>query len=117
MLRTTVGQALVNHVLPEQLRDHTRVLDKKGLASLLQRVAEEHPDKYNEVSHQLGKIGQETAFHSGGFSFGLGDMKTPPETERMRDEMRAHVKALQIAKIPEADKQKQIIDYLQKQTK
>ena len=41
MLNTTVGQLLINDVLPEELRDSHRVLDKKGLQSLLQQVAQQ----------------------------------------------------------------------------
>jgi len=42
-LKTTIGQLVVNHGLPEDLRDYSRVLDKKGLEKLLQTVAEKHP--------------------------------------------------------------------------
>jgi len=38
-METTLGQFLINEVLPEDLRDYNRVLDKKGVDALLQKVA------------------------------------------------------------------------------
>ena len=51
MLNTTVGNVLVNDALPEELRDYRpATLDKKGIASLLRRVAEKRPERYAEVA-------------------------------------------------------------------
>lgn len=74
-LATTVGQLLVNEALPEDMRDYNRVFDKKGLSDLLAEVAEKHPDKYRDISFQLGQIGYEAAYNTGGNSFGLSAMK------------------------------------------
>ena len=65
MLNTTVGQLLVNDALPDELRDYSRVLDKKGVHSLLQQVARQHPEKYREVSFRLNQIGQRAAQDQG----------------------------------------------------
>jgi DNA-directed RNA polymerase subunit beta' len=73
--RATVGQLLVNEVLPSDMRDYNRVLDKKGLSKLLAEVAEKHPGKYRAISHDLGKIGRQAAYTSGGNSFGLTHMR------------------------------------------
>ena len=75
MLRTTLGQLLVNDALPERLRDRNRVLDKKGMSTLLEQVANEHPDEYRDISKALADIGREAATESGGNSFGLAHMK------------------------------------------
>ncbi len=74
-MRTTVGQILINDALPEDMRDHDRVLDKKGVKKLFQDLAENHPDKYREVSHALSKIGHRAAQETGGFSFGLANLR------------------------------------------
>lgn len=71
----TVGQLLVNEILPEELRSPDLVLDKKGLASLLSEVAKKYPDQYRDISYKLGKIGREAAFTTGGNSFGLKHMR------------------------------------------
>ena len=75
MLRTTLGRLLVNEALPEDLRDHARVLDKKGLSELMRQVAIKHPDKYVEISKKLVDIGREASTEGGGNSFGLKHMK------------------------------------------
>lgn len=74
MLHTTAGQLAVNHILPEDLQDHDRVLDKKGIAKLLQVVAEKHPERYREIAHELSRVGYHTAQMVGGNSFGLDHM-------------------------------------------
>lgn len=71
MLKTTVGQVLVNQLLPEDMRDYGRVLDKKGLGDLLAEVGRRYPEKYRDVSFRLGQLGKEVAYLSGGNSFGL----------------------------------------------
>lgn len=71
----TVGQLIVNEILPPDMRDPTRVLDKKTLAKLLSELAKRHPEKYREISYKLGKLGREAAFTSGGNSFGLKHMR------------------------------------------
>lgn len=75
LLRTTPGQLLVNSVLPPELVDYNRVLDKKGLKDLLYRVATEHPERYREVSHALSQIGWKAAQRTGGYSFGLESLR------------------------------------------
>jgi hypothetical protein len=57
------------------MRDHERVLNKKGISTLLRELAEKHPDKYREVSHKLSQIGWRSAQETGGFSFGLEHLR------------------------------------------
>ena len=71
----TLGQLLINDALPEDLRDYSRVLDKKGLSSLMQELARSHPDKYREVSFKLQQIGQRSIQDQGGMSFGAKHLR------------------------------------------
>lgn len=84
MLRTTVGQLLVNRTLPKDLQDHSRVLDKKSIAALLRQVAEKHPEKYREVAKKLSDVGRDAAYTSGGHSFGIRDLVAPPSAVAAR---------------------------------
>ena len=43
-LQTTIGRLLVNEVLPEELRDHNRVLMGADLDKVLEQVGREHPE-------------------------------------------------------------------------
>lgn len=75
MRQTTVGQLLVNEILPEDIRDYHRVMDKKGLKGLLRTVMDRYPDRYREIVHQLSKYGGDFAFRSGS-SFSLDDLSS-----------------------------------------
>ena len=75
MLKTTIGQIMVNDALPAELRDYTRSLDSKASASLMQTIAQNHPEKYKDISKKLFDIGRDVSYNSGGFSFGLKDLR------------------------------------------
>lgn len=84
MLKTTLGQLLINEALPPQYRDHSRVLDKKGIADLMQRVATDDPDRYSEVVDKLMGVGRDVSTATGGFSFGLDDIRASAATKVSR---------------------------------
>lgn len=76
MLRTTMGRLLVNNVLPEDMRDHTRVIDGNSIKDLLREVAQRYPERYVDISHRLADIGRHAATKAGGHSFGLEHLQT-----------------------------------------
>lgn len=91
MLNATVGQLLVNEAIPEELRDYNRVLDKKGMHSLLQEVARKHPDKYREISFKLNQIGQRAAQDQGGMSFGMQHLRRSKAANAVREKIQANI--------------------------
>lgn len=117
MLKTTVGQLLLNDALPPEHRDYARTWDKKTTQAVLQRVADEHPDKYKDVSKRLSDLGHQVAYHSGGFSFGLDDMATPPEAHAFRERLRGEIKQIQQSKLPDAEKDRRVVEHLGSQSK
>lgn len=94
MLNATVGQILVNETLPEEMRDYNRVLDKKGMHSLLQEVARKHPDKYREVSFKLNQIGQRAAQDQGGMSFGMQHLRRSKAANAVRRKIQANIERI-----------------------
>lgn len=62
---TTVGQILVNDALPPRFRDYERVMDSKGIETLLQEVAREAPEEYAGVTKRLMDVGNAAAFDTG----------------------------------------------------
>lgn len=122
MLRTTLGQVLINEALPEELRNYDRVLTKKDMAALATELAEKHPDKYRQVMKKLHDIGQEAAYTTSGLSFGLKDIKPTLAartaqlrvnkalqgilTDRSLDEKARTLKILKLA----ADTQKSLVE-------
>lgn len=111
-MRTTVGQLLVNEVLPEKYRDYSRVMDKDAADDLLKRVAAEDPDLYSPISFDLMKLGAKASFEEGS-TLRLSDLESPMErrkevfsyvtdqenkidrikglTDRQRDELKAEL--------------------------
>jgi DNA-directed RNA polymerase subunit beta' len=77
MLKTTLGQLLINDALPPEMRDYNRVLSKKNMVGLVTELAKNYPDKYREITKRLQDIGAETAYTTNGLSLGL-DAITPP---------------------------------------
>lgn len=77
-METTVGQLLVNEALPENLRDHSRVLDKGGVKRLLDQLEQEvDPETYKDVIYKLHHVGSSVA-QSSGASLSLNEF-TPPK--------------------------------------
>ena len=62
---TTVGQVLVNDALPPRFRDYGRVMDSKGIESVLEDIAREAPDEYAGVTKRLMDVGNAAAFDTG----------------------------------------------------
>jgi len=94
MLKTTMGQLLVNDSLPEDLRDYGRILDKKGMATLLRTVAEKYPDQYRDVSKKLADIGRNVASEFGGNSFGLAHMAKSGLGQQYQKNLQAKLKQI-----------------------
>jgi DNA-directed RNA polymerase subunit beta' len=95
MLRTTLGQLMVNESLPEDMQDHGRVLDSGGMKKLFQEVAERHPEKYREIAKRLSDVGRDVAYSTGGFSTSLEDMRPSRAATRIKDQIRRQVQMIQ----------------------
>lgn len=110
MIRTTVGQVLVNRHLPPEMRDFTRRLDKEGIAALFQQVAERRPDRYAEISHRLSDVGRDVAYETGGFSFGLRHLRPSRALQRVRAQIEAEVGSIHArADLDDAAKERAIV--------
>lgn len=92
MLKTTLGQLLVNEALPPEMRDYDRVLTKKTMSGLATELAKNHPEKYREVMKRLHDIGRDAGYTTNGLSFGLKDIKPTLAARhvqlRMQNQMR-----------------------------
>jgi len=94
MLKTTIGQLLVNESLPPDMRDYTRRLDKQGVRALFQELAERHPDAYREVNKRLLDIGRDAAYTSGGNSFGLRHLHTSKAAIASRQRLNRRIREI-----------------------
>lgn len=93
-VRATAGQLLINEILPPDMRDYNRKLDKKGLARLLSELADKHPELYRDVSFRLGILGRRAAYATGGYSFGLEHMRRAKSAIERRKVLNSKLDAL-----------------------
>ena len=72
----TVGQLLLRQLLPGDVYSG-ETLDKDGLRDLMGRVARQYPERYEDISHQMVKLGLSVGESTGGATFSIKDMRTP----------------------------------------
>jgi len=94
MLKTTVGQILINRQLPPQLRDYNRPMGKKQVYALLDEVAARYPDKYRDIAHHLSNVGRAVAYETGGHSFGLEHLLPVPAVHESRMRLRRRMREI-----------------------
>lgn len=90
----TFGQAMLQQILPPGYYKPGDVLDKKGIARLMVRIANEQPERYEELSHKLVKLGLRSGESLGGASFGLKDLETPEVMKVEQQRLNAKIKAV-----------------------
>lgn len=112
MLRTSMGQLLVNEALPPDMRDYNRKLDKKGTGALFQELAGKYPEEYKDIAKKMYDIGRMAATESGGYSFGVDSLRTPPKTQKLKDQLNKQVEAIQLSRLPDEAKQSKIIQLM-----
>lgn len=113
MLKTTIGQIMVNDALPDELKDYSRVLDTKAVQGILQTVAENHPDKYRQIAKGLMDVGRDVSYNSGGFSFGLSDLRESKFYHDRKLKLKAAIDSIiSNRQLTDDDKNKQIVAIL-----
>jgi len=94
MLKGTAGQLILQSVLPEDMRQPDRVLDKKGMSKLLTELAQKHPDQYSQVLHQLMRVSHQAAYWTNAQSFGLKHLRGDPSVRKLRQELQQQTEAI-----------------------
>lgn len=92
-MRTKAINLLVDHALPEDMRDPTRQLDAKSVGRMLHMVASFHPEKYADITKNIGDIGRHAAYWRGA-TIGLDDLEDPIDTQHALREMDKQENAL-----------------------
>lgn len=95
---------LINSVLPPDLRDDSRLLDKKSLDGLLADVARRYPDRYSEVVKHISDVGRRAAFQQGE-TITLQDMYPVIDKNHLLGKMDQELDAVESMTIPEPEKQ------------
>ena len=94
--RGTVGRLLLQSLFPQEMADQVAAskFDKKGLSSLLETVAKEHPAKYRDITFKLNQIGLLAAYRTGGNSFGLEHVRQSKAAKARRLVINAKLKEI-----------------------
>lgn len=90
-METTVGQLLINEALPEDMRDYTRILDKKGVDALMSELAAKHPEKYRDISFKLQQLAVQVIRSTGGNSFDITDITKADSARALRKDLSAKI--------------------------
>lgn len=123
MLKSTIGQILVNDTLPAEYRDYDRRLTKDAADDLLAEIARKDPAKYREISHELLGLGSETSFLEG-MTLRLSDLETPIDKSDILRHVDEQEKAIMQDKSLNETEKKQVLskiysdvhDMIKKQT-
>ena len=94
MIKTTLGQLMINEALPADMRNYDRVLDKKTTGALATELAKKYPDKYRDVMKRLHDISRESAYTSNGLSFGLKDIRPTLAAQHAQIKTRKALRAI-----------------------
>jgi DNA-directed RNA polymerase subunit beta' len=114
VLKGTVGNLLVDDALPEPMRGQGAVLDKKGAGTLLSTLARDHPEQYASTLKKLMDLGLQTAYWTGGQSFGLRHLSTPKAARDLREKLKREVEAIwNNGRLSESEKDRRVVDKTQ----
>jgi hypothetical protein len=117
MLQTTVGQALINQGLPKDLRNFSRIIDKKGIGELMQQVAERYPEQYPQIVKHLLDVGKDASYYSGSNSFGLDEIDDSRAADKFKQEIQQEVVRI-IKTTPDPEQRnKKIVEAVSKRQK
>jgi DNA-directed RNA polymerase subunit beta' len=109
-MKTTVGQLLINDILPPDMRDYDRPINKKTIRTLLREVAIKHPEKYNDIAKKLMDLGGEVVTVYGGeASISLDSLKAGPKAQEIRTELRKGIRRILESPASDEEKNKRVI--------
>lgn len=92
----------LSRILPEDLRQDSYDMSKKGLSTLMSTLAREHPESYREVVKRIGDLGRRSAFLQG-YTIAPGDTQPVISTQDYFDRMDAELRDLRAKKLPPDD--------------
>lgn len=75
-MKGTLGQIMVNHALPKNLRNFEEPMVGDALEVVLTALAKQDPEEYRRISHKLMQLGNEAAYLEG-VTLRMGDVESP----------------------------------------
>ena len=97
---------LINSVLPEDLRDNGRPLDKKSTEKLLAEIGQRYPDRYADVVKVIADAGRRAAYFQGE-TLSLKDMLPVIDKDAVLQQMDAELDAVDAQDLSDEERAKQ----------
>lgn len=94
MLKTTLGQLLINDVLPDDMRDYNRVMTKKNIVDLSTELAKRYPDKYRDIMKRLLDVGRDTSYTTNGLSIGLDAIRPTQSALQIQHDVKKQLRGI-----------------------
>lgn len=85
---------LINSLIPEDVRDYSRVYDKKGISNLLSELGQKHPDEFADIVQKISNVGRMASWKQGE-TLTLDDMKPVIDKDKYIQEMENEVLKLE----------------------
>lgn len=112
-METTVGQLLLNEILPPDMRDYTRTFDKKSLQTVFSELADRYPDKYSEINQKFHTLAQDTVTMQGGSaSLSLKSLRTPDAVKKVHAEITVGIQKILKGPGNKAEKDDKIVELI-----
>jgi DNA-directed RNA polymerase subunit beta' len=109
-METTVGQLLLNELLPEDMRDYDRVMDKKTMQKVFSELADRYPDRYSEISQKFHTLATNAMTEWGNeASFNLDAFRASKPVTALRGELKDKVDKILASPMDDDEKDKAIV--------
>jgi DNA-directed RNA polymerase subunit beta' len=111
----TLGQIMLRDALPEDMRDDSRVFNKKQARSFFKELALKHPKEYVDISQKLVNMSRMAVTDYGGISSpSLDDLKVPEKVKQYRAELESKLFAIHESDTLNADQKNEAVVQLMK---
>lgn len=108
MAALTVGQLMLSEILPPDVYKPGEIIDKKSVKRIFGELARNYPDKYKELLHRSTLLGRDVAAATGGASFSVDDLATPPRAAARRQQLAGEIEQI-LRTVPPREQEQAII--------
>lgn len=110
----TAGEVLIKSLLPPDI-EIPKPLNSSNIKLLYAEIAKKYPEKFPELSKEIGNLGALFSYISGGPSLTLEDVSPTYELDPVRREIESNIeKIIDDKKLTREEKEQKIIDYVLK---
>lgn len=113
MADQTLGQHMLAEILPDSVYVPGQVIDKSSIKRIMGELARTDSDGYRKKLHDLIQLGKEVGVATGGSSFTVSHLATPPGAAARRDKLRKKIVEI-VESLPPEKQRDAIVSLLHK---